>query len=171
MGYPQTTTTIVTDNSTASGIANDTIKQQRSRAIDMRYHWIRDRVVQGQFKVTWKPGKENKADYYTKHHAGAHHQRVRPQYLLEHCTRHANHACEGVLNPNATSSGYTASRPDRSHAQSSHWNPAGARAPATPAGARRPSSFNSVPARASLLQRYNAVLATAYSKLSQSSLN
>jgi hypothetical protein len=37
MGYPQPTTTIVTDNSTANGIANDTIKkQQHSRAIDMR---------------------------------------------------------------------------------------------------------------------------------------
>ena len=40
---------IVTDNSTAAGIANDTVKQKRSKAFDMRYYWIRDRAAQGQF--------------------------------------------------------------------------------------------------------------------------
>jgi len=112
MGYPQPATTITTDNSTANGIANDTIKQQRSRAIGMRYHWIRDRIVQGHYKVQWKPGKENQADYYTKHHSGAHHQRMRSQYL--HCPTYANllpvQSCEGVLNPDTTSSGNPASR-------------------------------------------------------------
>jgi hypothetical protein len=47
LGHPQPTTPIVTDNSTASGIANDTVKQKRSKAIDMRFYWIRDRVRQG----------------------------------------------------------------------------------------------------------------------------
>jgi hypothetical protein len=37
MGYPQPATPVQTDNSTACGIANDNIKQQRSRAIDMRF--------------------------------------------------------------------------------------------------------------------------------------
>jgi hypothetical protein len=37
MGYPQNATPIQTDNSTASGIANDTINQQRSRSIVMRF--------------------------------------------------------------------------------------------------------------------------------------
>jgi hypothetical protein len=108
MGHPQPATSITTDNSTANGIANDTIKQQRSRAIDMRYHWIRDRIVQGHYLVEWQPGSENKADYYTKHHNGAHHQRMRPKYL--HCPpAYANllpiQSCEGVLNPDYTSSG------------------------------------------------------------------
>jgi hypothetical protein len=44
-------TPIQTDNSTASGIANDTINQQRSRSIDMLFYWIRDRVKQGHFIV------------------------------------------------------------------------------------------------------------------------
>jgi hypothetical protein len=111
MGYPQPATIIVTDNSTANGIANDTIKQQRSKAIDMRYHWIRDRIVQKQFCVTWKPGSENKADYYTKHHPGAHHQRMRPQYLHVPAQSNLSQSCEGVLNPDATSSGNKATRP------------------------------------------------------------
>jgi hypothetical protein len=81
MGYPQPATPVQTDNSTACGIANDNIKQQRSRAIDMRFYWVQDRVRQGQFDIHWKPGKVNIADYYTKHHSAAHHQKVHPLYL------------------------------------------------------------------------------------------
>jgi hypothetical protein len=126
MGYPQPATTIVTDNSTANGIVNDTVKQQRSHAIDMRYHWVRDRIVQGQFRVQWRPGKENKADYFTKHHSGAHHQHMRLHYLA-HCTYRTNlrQDCEGVLNPTATSSGITNSSPEQNQAQTLHWSPAG----------------------------------------------
>jgi hypothetical protein len=67
MGYTQEATPIQTDNSTASGIANDTINQQRSRSIDMRFYWVRDRAKQGHFKVFWAPVKTNLADYFTKH--------------------------------------------------------------------------------------------------------
>jgi predicted transposase YdaD len=81
MGYPQPVTPIQTDNSTVCSFANDTIKQQRSRAIDMRFYWVRDRVKQGHFHIYWGPGQFNLADYYTKHHAAAHHQRMRPIYL------------------------------------------------------------------------------------------
>eukprot|EP00957_Ditylum_brightwellii_P072206 5489128-Ditylum_brightwellii.AAC.1 len=56
MGHPQPPTPIMTDNSTASGIANSSIKQRRSRAIDMRFYWVKDRVQQGQFFIFWKPG-------------------------------------------------------------------------------------------------------------------
>jgi hypothetical protein len=81
MGHPQATTSVQTDNSTASGIANDTIKQQRSKAMDMRLYWVRDRVKQKHFHMHWKPGIFNRGDYFTKHHAPKHHQQVRPQYL------------------------------------------------------------------------------------------
>jgi hypothetical protein len=51
MGYPQLPTTILCDNTTAIGLANDSIKQKRSKAIDMRFHWIRDRIRQNQFCI------------------------------------------------------------------------------------------------------------------------
>jgi hypothetical protein len=81
MGHPQPATPIVTDNSTAVGIANDTIKQKRSKAIDMRFYWVRDRVKQKQFSILWRKGELNKADYFTKHHAAKHHQEMRSTYL------------------------------------------------------------------------------------------
>jgi hypothetical protein len=33
------------------GITNDTVKQKRSKAIDMRFYWIRNGVLQWQFDV------------------------------------------------------------------------------------------------------------------------
>ena len=44
MGWPQPTTPIQVDNSCAAGILNDTVKQRRSKAIDMRFYWVRDRI-------------------------------------------------------------------------------------------------------------------------------
>ena len=66
LGYRQPATTLHADNMAAVGIANDTVKLRRSKAIDMRYHWIRDRVRQGIFKVLWSEGKDNIADYFPK---------------------------------------------------------------------------------------------------------
>ena len=83
LGHPQPATPIQTDNSCAEGIANDTVKQKRSKAMDMRFYWIRDRVRQGQLKIHWKKGQDNYADYHTKHHPAAHHRQMRPIYLYE----------------------------------------------------------------------------------------
>ena len=68
MKHPQPPTPVATDNSAACSIVNDTAKQKRSRAIDMRFYWVRDRVRQGHFHVFWESGKENMADYWTNHH-------------------------------------------------------------------------------------------------------
>ena len=83
MNHQQPPTPIQTDNSTADGIINKTIVQKRSKAIDMRFYWLRDREQQNQFHIFWKPGKTNLGDYHTKHHPASHHQAVRPIYL--HC--------------------------------------------------------------------------------------
>jgi hypothetical protein len=81
LGHMQPATLIETDNACAAGIANDTIKQKRSKAIDMRFYWVRDRVRDGQFIIYWKKGAENKADYFTKHFAPSHHRKHRSTYL------------------------------------------------------------------------------------------
>ena len=83
MGHPQPATPIQTDNACAVGLANNTVKQKRSKAIDMRFYWIRDRVKAGQFVVYWRKGEDNAADYFTKHHSPSHHRRMRSRYLLD----------------------------------------------------------------------------------------
>ena len=80
---PEAGTPIQTDNTTAVGLAHDTLKQKRSKAFDMRFFWVRDRQEQGQYNVYWKPGRYNKSDYYTKHHPVAHHRNVRPYYVFD----------------------------------------------------------------------------------------
>jgi hypothetical protein len=60
----QPATPLRTDNSTAFGILNETIKQKRSKAMDMRYHWLTDRVRQTQFDVYCRPGRESIGDYH-----------------------------------------------------------------------------------------------------------
>jgi hypothetical protein len=62
LGHAQPAIPIQTDNSTAAGIANDTVKQKQSKAIKMRFYWIRDPVRQDQFVICWKKGSLKCAD-------------------------------------------------------------------------------------------------------------
>jgi hypothetical protein len=82
LGHTQPPMSLRTDNSTAFGIVNETINQKRSKAMDMRYHWLTDRVRQTQFNVYWHPGRENIGDYHTKHHSAQHHKDMR--HLILH---------------------------------------------------------------------------------------
>ena len=97
----QLPTRITTDNSTADGFANGRTKIKRSKAMDMRFYWVQDRVQQGQFCIHWQKGELNLADYFTKHHPSSHHIKMRPTYL--HTNHNSNLAqtdtpnCRGVL--------------------------------------------------------------------------
>ena len=82
LDHKQPPTELVTDNSTAHGITNDTVKQKRSKAMDMRYYWICDRVRQNQFTVSWRPGITNHADPWSKHHAPTVNRQIRHRYLI-----------------------------------------------------------------------------------------
>jgi hypothetical protein len=53
VGHPQPPITMETDNTTATGYSNGKIKQKRTKAMDMHFYWIKDRVKQGQFNVYW----------------------------------------------------------------------------------------------------------------------
>jgi len=81
LGHPQPVTPMHCNNKTAAGIANDTVKKQRSRSMEMRFFWMTDQVKNGSYDVQWHPGQENLADYFTKHFESRHHQEVRPWYL------------------------------------------------------------------------------------------
>ena len=81
MGHPQGLTPLKTDNSTADDFFNKTIKPKRSKAFDMKFHWMKDRIEQQQFWVYWDKGINNWADYFTKHHPPKHHKLMRPKYI------------------------------------------------------------------------------------------
>jgi hypothetical protein len=84
MGHPQPPTPIQTDNSTALGVVTSNIQPRRTKAMDMRFHWLRCREAQNHFRFYWRPGKTNLADYWTKHHCAAHHIEQRPHILTPH---------------------------------------------------------------------------------------
>lgn len=79
--YSQGITMILCDNTCAIGIANDTLTLKRSKAIDMRYHWLRDRVRLKNFHLVHRPGKQLSADFFTKALPVHIHQAFRPQFV------------------------------------------------------------------------------------------
>ena len=81
LGHKQPPTPIQTDNSMAEAVVNGKVQPKRTKAMDMRFHWLRDRENRNQFKIYWRPGKTNLADYWTKHHPAKHHAGIRKQFL------------------------------------------------------------------------------------------
>ena len=69
------------NNTTAVGIANETVKKHQSRPMEMRYCYSCDQVKQRLFAGHYHPGLECLGDYPSKHHITAHHINVRPIYL------------------------------------------------------------------------------------------
>ena len=74
---------IHTDNSTTTGFVNNNIKLKKSKAWDMKLHWLRDDINKKHFKVVWGKGENNQADYFTKHHPTIHHRRQRPHFIKD----------------------------------------------------------------------------------------
>ena len=80
-------------------IINNTIKQKRSKAIDVHFDWLRDRVQQGHFHIFWDSGKNNLADFYTKHHPPSYHKRNRPiQSYVEGLSPESLQGCIEMMN-------------------------------------------------------------------------
>ena len=44
MGHPQGPTSLQFDNMVAEGITSDTVKQKMSKAMDMRFYWVKYRI-------------------------------------------------------------------------------------------------------------------------------
>ena len=83
MNHPQPPTTINTDNSTTVGFVKNNIQMKRSKSWDMNFHWLRDKETMKEINVNWGKGKDNFADYFTKHHSIVHHRRMRPIYIKD----------------------------------------------------------------------------------------
>ena len=63
LGHNQPPTLMHCGNTKAAGIANNTVKKQQSRSMEMNFFWITDQVRPGKFNTQWHTGKENLVDY------------------------------------------------------------------------------------------------------------
>ena len=89
LGHPQGATPLQFYNHSATQILKNEVSQKRSKAMDMRYYWLRDRAKQQQFHIHWKKGTQNLADYFTKHHSPSHHRKMRPLFLSDSQTKNS----------------------------------------------------------------------------------
>jgi hypothetical protein len=44
-----------TDNPMADGIINGKVQLKRTKAMDMQFHWLREREYHQQFRIYWQP--------------------------------------------------------------------------------------------------------------------
>ena len=63
MGHPQSPTPIQTNNTTVHGVLTNKIRPNATKAMDMRFHWLRCREGQQQLRYLWRPRRTNLADY------------------------------------------------------------------------------------------------------------
>ena len=107
MGHPQPKTSIQTDNTTAFGVVTNTVQPKRTKAMDVRFHWLRDRAAQSPFRFRWlwRPGTTNLADYYTKHHCRAYHNNMRAEFFTPRGISEALRRKLGKLPPVFSASG------------------------------------------------------------------
>ena len=81
MGHSQPPTPIQTDNTTVLGFVTKKLQPKATKSTKMTYGFMRDRQDRKQFRYYWKPGKGNKADYFSKHFCPAHHREQRATFL------------------------------------------------------------------------------------------
>ena len=62
-------------------MVNMKISQKRSKAMGVRFYWMRYWDNQKHFQFYWAPGSQNIGDYHTKPHQAAHHHAVREIYM------------------------------------------------------------------------------------------
>ena len=106
LGHPQPPTPIHVDNTTVTGIVNNTIKRQKSRSMQMNYFWLLDQENQKNFNFRYHPGYENLGDLYTKAHNGRDtqykkqfyvHTTNSPRFLTRAQLPHIRRGCVGNI--------------------------------------------------------------------------
>ena len=83
LGYKQKPVPLTMDNQVAWGITTNKVKARKSKAMCMRFHWLKDREAQQQFQFLWDHGATNLADYYTKLHPVALYKAKRNTYVTD----------------------------------------------------------------------------------------
>ena len=72
-GWPKPKSPIQCDNSTAVGVVNQTIISQKTKSMDIQFHWLICRDSRYQFRYFWGTGSLNLGDYSTNNHPSIYH--------------------------------------------------------------------------------------------------
>ena len=59
-------TTLFVDNQSAIQLVKNPVYHKRTKHIDIRYHFIREKIENGDIAVEYVPSKEQKTDIFTK---------------------------------------------------------------------------------------------------------
>ena len=82
IGKNQPQTPEVTDSATGDRFFNKNLHQWCSRAIDIRFYWVRDWVSQENFLIYAMVGEHNLTEYFTMQHPTSHHRSQRSTYIV-----------------------------------------------------------------------------------------
>ena len=85
MVHHQPRTPMQTDNTAAHSVVTNNVQPKRTKEMYIRFHWLRCRDVQDQFRYYWSPDSQNWADYWTKNLPASHHINMRPDFLTPAC--------------------------------------------------------------------------------------
>ncbi len=67
LGHPQQTPPLLfVDNEYAISLATSSVRPKKSKSIDMRLDWLKERAGQQFFRLVFIPGLINPADFFTK---------------------------------------------------------------------------------------------------------
>ena len=58
--------TLHCDNQRAIALAKNPVQHQRTKHIDVKYHFVRDKISDGKLKLLYVPSENNLADFFTK---------------------------------------------------------------------------------------------------------
>ena len=99
IGHKQQASKIKTDNDTANSFIHSTIHLKHSKTWNMCYNWLCKGIAHALLNVFWNRGKNNLADYFTKHHSPAQHHIQQYKYFLKGFTFHSQHYGRGCIHP------------------------------------------------------------------------
>jgi hypothetical protein len=63
---PSTASTIYGDNQSTIAVSKNGVKSQRTKHVDVKYHFVTDCIESEQVKIQWIPTAEQQADIFTK---------------------------------------------------------------------------------------------------------
>jgi hypothetical protein len=104
----QSPSLLFVDNECEIGLATSSVRPKKSKSIDMRLDWLKERVSQKFLRLVFLPGLINPADFFTKILPVYRHIAALP---FLHSTPYYHQTPHTTTHPNPT---YTTSQPTRS---------------------------------------------------------